>query len=389
MKILRSGIYYLTRLANVPGLRGRVFVVPPSPLSREMVEQREIAELAPHACVSRFYNQNKSWFSPRKRFSLGRRIKEEPCAYRTSFVRDRNRIEYSLYYKLLGGKTQVFSPESLKLPEKQFIHHRQLHVAKVRQISWTICRALKLNADLAEAISLAHDLGHTPFGHEGESVLNELSIKYLVKKFKHNRHSLRVVDKVEKLNLTFEVRDGIVKHDGEKKDHLLRPSDNLTLDDSHFPITLEGCAVRLSDRLAYLPMDLEDALILKIITESQIPESVKKVLGISSGEMIDTLVRDVINSSSPEDDYITMSPDIRHAMDELFDFNYHYIYFSEQKERFREDIIKPCINGLFRHFGEEAEASGKTEKQSAQEAIDRIVGMTDQHALYIYQKIAA
>jgi dGTPase len=249
----------------------------------------------------------------------------------------------------------------------------------VAQIARDICRALGLNEDLAEAIALGHDLGHAPFGHEGEKILNELSLKHLGKPFKHNRQSLRIVDELEKLNLSFEVRDGIVRHDGEKKDPVLRPSRDFTLDDREFPVTLEGCVVRLADRIAYLSKDLEDALFMGIVKEEEVPGIVKEVLGNSAGEIIGTLVKDVIASSAGKN-YITMSRKVREALDALFEFNYEHYYFGEFKASLVSKI-EICLKTLYGYYTQKS-------KRTPQEAIDLIVGLTDQQAMALFEEIA-
>lgn len=315
-------------------------------------------------------------FGPYAQLSIsarGRMRPEHPCTYRTDFVRDKDRIIYSPLFALLSGKTQVFSSESLELLAIKKAHDRVIHTAKVVEIARVICRALKLNEDLAEAIAWGHDLGHPPFGHEGEKILNILSMKYLKKPFRHNLQSLRIV---RELNLCFEVMDGITRHNGEKKDPILTPynqsQNDFTLDDEHMPTTLEGCVVRIADRIAYLPMDLGDGLRLNMINSSQIPVEVTKVLGPTPDKMIDTLVKNLIHCSKGRR-YITMSPRVREAMDKLFDFNYKHIYFSKKNRDF-VPTIEACINGLYKHFTEK-------EKLSPQEAIDKIVGLTDRQAL--------
>ena len=333
-------------------------------VTRRMVEVRESLFLSPYA---------------RKSIdSLGRERTEKPCPYRTVFARDRDRILHSLFFMLLGGKTQVFSAEALSLPEKIYIHNRLFHVLKVAQIARDICRALGLNEDLAEAIALGHDLGHSPFGHEGEKILNELSMKHLGVPFKHNRQGLRVIDILEKLNLTHEVRDGIVRHDGEKKDPIIRPSTDLTLSDSEFPITLEACVVRLADRIAYLPTDLEDGLILKIVTEEQIPQIVRAFLGANAGQIIDTLVKDVIASSRGKN-YITMSQDSLRALDALYEFNYENIYHSEINATWIKGV-RDCVEGLYLRYT-------RREWKKPWEAIDIIAKMTDEQALAEWEKV--
>lgn len=338
------------------------------PLTRVDIEARESVLLSDHARLSSA--------------SQGRIRSEQPCEFRPAFARDRDRIFYSKYFSYLQGKTQVFSPESLSFPDKQEVHNRIMHTVKVAQIARDICRALGLNEDLAEAIALGHDLGHPPFGHEGEKILSEFSRQYLKEPFKHNRQSLRIVRDLERLNLSYEVMDGILCHDGEKKDRVFkpRPKDpySFNFDDSGFPATLEGCVVRLADRIAYLPMDLYDGLMLKLVKDEHIPPLVLNDLGITPGEIIDTLIRDVIKESAGKN-LITMSPRVWNALDELFDFNYENIYFSQLNMDFKRTIFA-CVNVLLGHF---MEKNG----QDARAAIDNVVALTDQQALSIYQKI--
>jgi len=356
--LIRKGQKGLTQAARIS-----LAILQPR-VTRRMVEVREALLLSPYACKSAD--------------SLGRVRAEEPCPYRTVFARDRDRILHSLFFMLLGGKTQVFSAEALSLPEKTHIHNRLFHVLKVSQIARDICRALGLNEDLAEAIALGHDLGHSPFGHEGERILNELSMEHLGVPFKHNRQGLRVIDILEKLNLTHEVRDGIVRHDGEKKDPIIRPSTDLTLNDSEFPITLEACVVRLADRIAYLPTDLEDGLILKIVTEEQIPQIVRAFLGANASQIIDTLVKDVIASSRGKN-YITMSQDSRRALDALYEFNYENIYHSEINATWIKGV-RDCVEGLYLRYT-------RREWKKPWEAIDIIAKMTDEQALARWEEV--
>lgn len=339
------------------------------PVTRLMVEWREGLLLSPFAC--------------RSEATRGRLVEEPACDIRTCYARDIDRIIYSQDFRKYQGKTQVIPPEVLATPLKYVIHTRLFHVVEVARIARTICRALGLNEDLAEAIALGHDLGHTPFGHEGETVLSILSQRDLGVPFKHNRQSLRVVDELEKLNLTFEVRDGILRHDGEKKDPVLRPFHqslgDLTLSDNEFPTTLEGCVVRLADRIAYLPKDLEDAILLGVVRPEQVPELVKTRLGLAARDIIDTLVKDIIAVSANRP-YITMSDGAREALDQLFGFNYQHYYLGEYKRPLVQRI-EQCITVLYDHYT-------KTVGQTPQTAIDTIAGMTDAQALATFREIS-
>ena len=222
--------------------------------------------------------------------SKGRRVEEELCKYRMIFQQDRDRIIHSKAFRRLKHKTQVFIS-----PMGDHFRTRLTHTLEVSQISRTIARALGLNEDLTEAIALAHDLGHTPFGHAGEEVLNRLSGKG----FHHNRQSLRVVDKLEGrnggqtgLNLSYEVRNGILNHTGEQ-----------------LPETLEGQIVKIADRIAYINHDLDDAMRADIICLEDIPDSCIDILGKRQSDRIDIMVKDIITTSS-KSEIIEMSKKI-------------------------------------------------------------------------------
>lgn len=312
--------------------------------------------------------------------SQGRLETEAPDRFRTCFARDRDRIVYSDHYPLLAGKTQVFSPESLSLEFTQIVHNRHFHVEKVAQVARSICRALRLNEDLAEAIALGHDLGHSIFGHEGEKILDELSQKYLGIPFKHNRQSLRVVRDLEKLNLSVEVMNGILCHDGERKDPVLRPNENGNyFDDGEFPMTLEGCVVRLADRIAYLPMDVQDAVRLSIIEVNDLPQMVRESLGTTPAQMIDAMVRSVIAHSAGRN-YITMGEQELAAMNALMNFNYQFVYVGSRVKQEFMATMTDCVRTLFDYCLIK-------NKLSAQAAIDRIVGLTDRQALALWNDL--
>src|SRR5690554_6002300 len=230
---------------------------------RLRIEEMERNYLSPHAALSHK--------------SRGRRFHEERCSIRTDFQRDRDRIIHSKSFRRLKHKTQVFIA-----PEGDHYRTRLTHTLEVAQIARTLARALRLNEDLVEAIALGHDLGHTPFGHTGERVLDRLNPKG----FKHNEQSVRVVDFLEQrnhkrgLNLTYEVRDGIKNHTGNTK-----------------PQTLEGQVVRYADRIAYINHDIDDAIRAGVIKSEDLPKEAIEILGNSHGERINNMIFDIIKNS--------------------------------------------------------------------------------------------
>jgi dGTPase len=271
--------------------------------------------------------------------SLGRcfPIKRDP--FRLEFARDETRILHSPPFRRLKHKTQVFLS-----PNNDHICTRMEHVLHVSSIASVIGRCLNLNIDLVNAIAKGHDLGHPPFGHAGERVLDRILKNQNVEYgFKHEIHGLRVVDKLTNfgggLNLTYEVRDGIITHCGESFERTVLPdrSRNLLeiekIDDRNFyPSTLEGCLVRLVDRIAYLGRDLEDAIKAGLIKKSDIPSDIAKNLGTENGKIIGCFVNDTIASSS-DVDAIGMSDGVFYYMKLLKDFNYEYIYMHPEVER--------------------------------------------------------
>ena len=235
---------------------------------RNLVEEKESQVLSKFAVLSKN--------------TMGRKQPIEKCDVRTAFQRDRDRIIHSKAFRRLKHKTQVFIA-----PEGDHYRTRLTHTLEVSQIARTVARSLGLNEDLTEAIALGHDLGHTPFGHAGESALNQV----YENDFKHNQQSLRVVDKIENLNLTYEVRDGILHHTGEEE-----------------PETLEGEIVRIADRIAYINHDIDDALRAGIIEKNDLPEMSLNILGENHSDRIDTMVKDLINSSWKTDKLKRSSP---------------------------------------------------------------------------------
>lgn len=352
--------------------------------------------------------------------SRGRLVPAEKCTVRTEFERDAGKILYSMEFRRLRHKTQVFFN-----PQNDHICTRMEHVLDVNYISNTIARSLNLNPDLVNAISLGHDIGHSPFGHSGERMLDRC-IKSVEPDlcFQHELHSLRVADKLavksdhperHGFNLTFEVRDGIVCHCGETYEEVLLVPDRTKSMDSLYnrnanekiPATLEGCVVRVADKIAYVGRDIEDAVRTGIMGLEDIPMDIKSELGRTNGEIINTLVMDVIVNSIGKD-HIMLSKEKGSAMQKLLQENVGRIYQSEKIKAY-EKMTQNTIEGLFhalltaRKDPEKMANSdlkvfkvfnkfiaertyGKNEKD-AQIVVDFIAGMTDSYAQKCYEEI--
>ncbi len=297
--------------------------------------------------------------------SKGRRSASVPCDIRTDFQRDRDKIIHSKAFRRLKHKTQVFIT-----PEGDHYRTRLTHTLEVAQIARTIARALRLNEDLTEAIALGHDLGHTPFGHEGERALNKVSTLG----FKHNEQSLRVVDVLENgtgLNLTEEVRDGIVCHTGEKK-----------------ASTPEGEIISLADRIAYINHDIDDAIRGGIIEASALPDECVRVLGATHSRRIDTMVRDIIENSMGKP-HIEMSDTVHKAMLSLRAYMFDAVYIGSEAKS-EEKKAGGMITSLFTFFMDNfhllpngTDGSGVERERHI---MDYIAGMTDTYATHIYKK---
>lgn len=328
-------------------------------LLREDLEKREIEILSPFACKSAM--------------SRGRAVPEEKCLIRTEFQRDRDRIIHSKSFRRLMHKTQVFLA-----PEGDHFRTRLTHTIEVSQIARTIARSLNLNEDLTEAIALGHDLGHTPFGHNGEEILNMVHPGG----FEHNIQSLRVVDVLESsssrngMNLTEEVRDGIVNHTGGGK-----------------PFTLEGQIVKISDRIAYINHDIDDALRSNVISMEDIPSSSLKLFGYSHRERIDNMVTDVIVNSQDKEE-ILQSKEFRLELNDLRNFMFAHVYKSSRVKR-EEDLAKVevVIKSLYKYFLKNTDKLPSDLQEiakidGADEAVkDYVAGMTDRFALNIYTEL--
>ena len=286
-----------------------------------------------------------------------------PSKNRTDFERDGHRILHFPAFRRLRHKTQVFFA-----PKNDHLCTRMEHALHVASISTTICNLLNLNADLANAISLGHDLGHPPFGHHGEDVLKEICKEVGEPEFMHEAQSYRVADRFiengKSLRLTYETLDGIVCHYGEQYEKELQPDKNKNIQAVNaeaarrqHPATLEGCVVRMADKIAYVGRDLEDAIEVGIISKKDVPTSIKKGLGSSNSEIIGTLIDDVVRESQ-EIDAIRMSKPVFERLQELTKFNRQNIYESIQiKSQF--SIIDRMINDLFYKF---MEVISKTER---------------------------
>ncbi len=324
---------------------------------REDIERMECENLSPYATLSIH--------------SRGRDDPEEQCDIRPVFQRDRDRILHCKAFRRLKNKTQVFLT-----PKGDHYRTRLSHTLEVSQNARTIAKALRLNEDLVEAIALGHDLGHTPFGHAGEFVLNGLCDEG----FHHNEQSVRIVEKLEKdgkgLNLTWEVRDGILNHQTRLMPH-----------------TLEGKIVRLSDKIAYINHDIDDAERAGILSEEELPEEFCLLLGHSTRERLNTLIHDIVKNSYDKPD-ILMSPEIAGAMQGLRSFLFDHVYYNPEAKQ-EERKAREMIQELYRYYNRHADRMPKEylelihQKNQPQERVvcDYIAGMTDQYAIDRFAEI--
>jgi dGTPase len=321
---------------------------------RERTEEIERQTLSPRAVLSAD--------------TKGRERAEEPHPIRTEFHRDRDRILHSKAFRRLKHKTQVFIS-----PEGDHYRVRLTHTLEVSQIARTVARALRLNEDLTEGIALGHDLGHTPFGHLGEEALSPL----LDRPFRHNEQSLRVVDHLENegrgLNLTWEVRDGILNHPWA----------------TPMPATLEGQVVRFADRIAYVNHDVDDAVRAGILGPDELPEQVAAVLGVTHRDRINTLVADLVASSEDRDE-VGLSPAVLEALDTLRTLLFDRVYLRNEAHAEQEKAVL-LVRALFAYYLEHPEAMPPeyrdTPGDAATHVADYIAGMTDRFALRTYEQL--
>jgi len=330
-------------------------------LIREQLEEREYALLSP--------------FAVKARESQGRASDEEEDPYRTAFQRDRDRILHTKAFRRLKRKTQVFLA-----PEGDHYRTRLTHTLEVSQIARTMARALFLNEDLVEAISLGHDLGHTPFGHAGETVLNEL----YAPGFKHYEQSLRVVDVLEKrhnadgLNLTAEVREGILNHSSGKALIYSQPVPTMSQ---------ESLIVSIADAIAYINHDVDDALRAGVITMASLPEDAVSILGCTHSERIGSMVVGVLEGSS--NGGIGILPGICGAMRILRDFLYRQVYpceVIEQEIRKARGMVQDLFLYLLEHPGGIIEEHGG-EESLERRTVDFVAGMTDEYAMRLHRQL--
>ena len=323
---------------------------------REELEQRELEILAPWATCSSA--------------SKGRQQPEPQCDIRPVFQRDRDRILHSKSFRRLKDKTQVFI-----MPDGDHYRTRMTHTLEVSQNARTIAKALKLNEDLTEAIALGHDLGHTPFGHAGERVLNRVCSEG----FRHNEQSVRIVECLEKdgqgLNLTWEVRDGMLNHQT-----------------SGTPATLEGQIVRLSDKIAYCHHDMDDAIRGGILTEDDVPRSIGEVIGYTLGERLDTFIHDIITTSAGKPE-VRMSDEVGRAMKALRDFMFENVY-TNPRAKGEESKAEQVVERLFEHYLKNTDLLPDylLERLALGDSKERVVcdyisSMTDRFAVARYEEL--
>ncbi len=320
---------------------------------RARMEAREDAILGPLAVRS---------------YPADRQVGEPDSALRTPFQRDRDRIVHSKAFRRLKYKTQVFIA-----PEGDHFRTRMTHTLEVSGIARTVARALALNEDLAEAVGLGHDLGHPPFGHIGEDVLSKCLQERFGREFKHNEHSLRTVDVLERdgagLNLTEPVRDGILNHTGPVK-----------------PVSLEGKIVRIVDRIAYINHDIDDALRAGILADGDLPQMEIDLLGSTPSERIDTLVKDLVATSAEAGD-IAQSDEIGGAMLRLRKFMFQDVYLGPQV-RAEADRVTNLVRNLFNHYVEHPDQiPDGVSDDLATRVTDWIAGMTDRYAFRTFEEL--
>ena len=316
------------------------------------------------AFETRVREQEDTFLSPlavRSYETRGRLRTEDPCRLRTPFQRDRDRIVHSKAFRRLKHKTQVFVA-----PEGDHYRTRLTHTLETTGISRGVARALRLNEDLVEAIGLGHDLGHPPFGHAGEEALDDALAERFGRRFRHNEHSLRVVDVLERegrgLNLTLEVRDGILTHTGDVE-----------------PETLEGKIVRLVDRVAYINHDIDDAVRAGVLARDELPQAEVELLGATGARRIDTLVHDLVETSERVGD-VRQSDEIGAAMLSLRAFMFARVYLAPHaaaEHRHAREVVHAIFDHLVVHPGKLPPGDGEL----AERVTDYVAGMTDRFAL--------
>ncbi|MDQ4041595.1 MAG: deoxyguanosinetriphosphate triphosphohydrolase [Actinomycetota bacterium] len=294
-----------------------------------------------------------------------RRDRPEPDSpHRTPFQRDRDRIVHTKAFRRLKHKTQVFIA-----PEGDHYRTRLTHTLEACGIARNVARALQLNEDLTEAIGLGHDLGHPPFGHTGEAVLDECLREHYGVRFRHNHHSVRVVERLENLNLTEQVREGILRHTGDDP-----------------PATLEGRIVRVVDRIAYINHDIDDAIRAGVLAFEDLPQDAVAALGRTSSERIETLVRDLLERSAAAGDII-QSEDVGGEMLRLREFMFDRVYLGPTAQR-ETERIRRMLRTLFDHYAQHPPPPITPDAAEHERVVDFLAGMTDRYAIRTFTELS-
>jgi dGTPase len=289
---------------------------------------------------------------------------EEDSDHRTPFQRDRDRIVHSKAFRRLMHKTQVFIS-----PEGDHYRTRLTHTLEACGIARNVARALGLNEDLTEAVGLGHDLGHPPFGHIGEAVLDECLQERFGLRFRHNQHSLRVVERIERLNLTEQVREGILRHTGSEP-----------------PATLEGRIVRVVDRIAYINHDIDDAIRAGVLRFQDLPRDEIELLGDTGSARIETLVRDLLGRSEAEGD-IVQGDEVGGAMLRLRAFMFDRVYLAADAQR-EKPRIERMLRALFDHYAEHLPPPAVEGSSDVERIVDYLAGMTDRYAVRAFADLS-
>jgi dGTPase len=321
-----------------------------------------------HERIDAFEDEHLSPLAARS-YPARRAVPEDDSPVRTPFQRDRDRIVHSKAFRRLNHKTQVFIS-----PEGDHYRTRLTHTLETCGIARTVARALALNEDLTEAIGLGHDLGHPPFGHIGEAVLDACLLERYGVRFRHNHHSLRIVERLERdgrgLNLTEEVRDGILRHSGSESP----------------PATLEGRIVRLVDRIAYINHDIDDAVRAGVLDARDLPSEEIGVLGETGSKRIDALVRDLVAHSERTGD-IVQGEEVGGAMDRLRTFMFERVYLGPPAQR-QQPRIERMLHALFAHYAEHPPAALTPGANEPERVTDYVAGMTDRYAIRAFAELS-